>query len=76
MPQCSVILIDTNCLPIYRSPGRFFAVNELKVLVIHMLLTYDIRLPPGKEKDTPAWWFDTVMEKDPGVEVQFRRRQT
>jgi hypothetical protein len=40
-----------------------------------MLLTYDIRLPPGKEKDTPAWWFDTVMEKDPGVEVQFRRRQ-
>ncbi|CAG8135836.1 unnamed protein product [Penicillium salamii] len=28
-------------------PGRFFAVNEVKIALAHMLLKYDIKLAPG-----------------------------
>ena len=26
------------------SPGRFFAVNELKAMMVHILLNYDVKL--------------------------------
>jgi hypothetical protein len=47
-------------------------VNILKLLAAHLLLTYDFRIPDGKV--LPDWWFETIMEKDPRVEVEFRRR--
>ncbi len=30
------------------SPGRFFAVNEIKAILAHILVTYDIKLEEGK----------------------------
>lgn len=29
-------------------PGRFFADNEIKLIVAHTLLNYDVKLPPGE----------------------------
>jgi hypothetical protein len=31
------------------SPGRFFAVNEVKALFAHIVATYDFKLEEGKE---------------------------
>jgi hypothetical protein len=58
----------------HSSPGRFYAVAELKLFVAYLLLTYDVRVPEGKT--LPEWWFKTIMGKDPEVEVEFRRRRT
>jgi hypothetical protein len=30
------------------SPGRFFAATELKVLLAHMIVTYDMKFEEGK----------------------------
>ncbi len=30
------------------SPGRFFAVNEVKALIAHIVVTYDIKFEDGK----------------------------
>ncbi|KAL8882447.1 MAG: hypothetical protein Q9198_000561 [Flavoplaca austrocitrina] len=32
----------------YSCPGRFFAANEIKMILAHMLLMYDFRFPPGQ----------------------------
>ncbi|KAK4246332.1 cytochrome P450 [Corynascus novoguineensis] len=54
-------------------PGRFFASNEAKVILIHLLLRYDWRLP----EDAPvpriihyAW----ALRTDPTTKLQYRRR--
>jgi hypothetical protein len=30
------------------SPGRFFAANEVKALLAHMVVTYDMKIKEGK----------------------------
>jgi len=35
----------SNGLTFFDSPGRFFAANELKCLMGHILLNYDIKWP-------------------------------
>jgi hypothetical protein len=30
------------------SPGRFFAANEVKALLAHMVVTYDMKFEEGK----------------------------
>jgi len=54
------------------SPGRFFAVNEIKVMLAFMLLRYDFRLdgvrPPNSEFRGAA--FPSTVGK-----VLFRRRK-
>jgi hypothetical protein len=56
------------------SPGRFFAVNEIKVLVARILMTYDIKLAEGScvPHDRRMGTFRVVQTTD----VFFRRRQT
>jgi hypothetical protein len=31
------------------SPGRFFAVNEVKAFLAHVVVTYDIKFEEGKQ---------------------------
>ena len=35
---------DSDCF----SPGRFFAVNQMKALIAHIIVTYDFKLEEGK----------------------------
>lgn len=55
------------------SPGRFFAVNEIKVMLAFMLLRYDFKLdgerPPNSEFRGAA--FPSTVGK-----VLFRRRKS
>ncbi|KAK0484465.1 cytochrome P450 [Armillaria novae-zelandiae] len=51
-------------------PGRFFAVNELKVLMSHVLLNFDVKLD---KFPTPVWFSDNQMPNQ-SSKVLFRKR--
>lgn len=54
-------------------PGRFFAGNEIKMILAYFLIHYDIRFKDGQERPQPM---TMVMSKspDPNAEVLFRKR--
>ncbi|KAI9465132.1 cytochrome P450 [Lactarius psammicola] len=54
-------------------PGRFFAVNEVKALLAHILVTYDVKFEEGKQAPRSL----TInSSRIPGkANVMFRRRQ-
>jgi cytochrome P450 len=54
-------------------PGRFFAANEAKVILIHLLLKYDWQLPAGAPEPRVrhyAW----SLRTDPLTKMEYRRR--
>ncbi|CAK5261946.1 unnamed protein product [Mycena citricolor] len=54
-------------------PGRFFAVNEQKLLMAHMLVTYDVKLRDGKRPEDE--WMFVAGAANSTAEVMFRKRQ-
>ncbi|PBK99161.1 cytochrome P450 [Armillaria gallica] len=54
-------------------PGRFFAASELRIMLAHLVLTYDIQLPQGKERPRNTWIASTCIP-DPYGRVSFRKR--
>jgi hypothetical protein len=65
--------LSTELTHYVSSPGRFFAVTELKAMLTHVLLTYDVKLE--KEGVRPADHFVgfSVTPDRSGV-VMFRKR--
>lgn len=59
----------------FDSPGRFFAVNEVKAAVSHILLNYDIKLPGDATKVLPGIWFAGSRSPDPKAQILFRKRR-
>ncbi|KAJ5585495.1 uncharacterized protein N7459_005295 [Penicillium hispanicum] len=59
---------------VHACPGRFFAANESKLLLIHMLLRYDWKLKEGKQRPKNL---ELGVESltDPTVELLFRSRE-
>jgi hypothetical protein len=55
------------------SPGRFFAVNEIKVLLAHIVTTYDIKFEEGK--GAPREFSLSGMRFPREANVMFRARQ-
>ncbi|GFP59787.1 cytochrome P450 monooxygenase ATR2 [Trichoderma asperellum] len=55
-------------------PGRFFAGNEIKLILAFFLINYDVRLKKGDKRPQPM---ALVMTKgpNPNTEFEFRRRQ-
>ncbi|KAK6209890.1 cytochrome P450 [Colletotrichum tabaci] len=53
-------------------PGRFFAANEIKIVLAHILLQYEWRLPV----DAKAYIFDygNAAIMNPHLEIEIRRR--
>jgi cytochrome P450 len=54
-------------------PGRFFASNELKLAVAHILLKYDIQLAEGYEVGSLQLGVYKVV--DPMVKLEVKRRE-
>lgn len=54
-------------------PGRFFAVNELKMLFTHVLLNYDVKFEDGRMPEPQ--WFGVSCSPNRDAEVMFRKRQ-
>lgn len=56
------------------SPGRFFAAQELKIMLVHVVLNYDIRLKePGTLPRAVA--FTNFNSPSHSASVMFRKRQ-
>ncbi|KAL4790515.1 cytochrome P450 [Aspergillus venezuelensis] len=55
-------------------PGRFFAANELKIALCHILLKYDFRLPEGEKEPKPIIR-GTGMIAHPMAKMEIRRRE-
>ncbi|KAK0230010.1 cytochrome P450 [Armillaria nabsnona] len=53
-------------------PGRFFAVNELKALMSHVLLNFDVKLD---KFPTPVWFSDNQMPNQ-SSKVLFRKHSS
>lgn len=57
----------------YSCPGRFFAANEVKLALCHLLLKYEWKLAPGSSlKPVIA---GTNQNIDPAVRVMLKRRK-
>jgi hypothetical protein len=54
-------------------PGRFFAVNELKLLLSHTILHYDMKFDEKDEKPKVNM-FGARINLDAKTQVMFRRR--
>ncbi|KAH8996774.1 cytochrome P450 [Lactarius akahatsu] len=54
-------------------PGRFFAVNEVKALLAHVVVTYDVKFEEGKQAPSS---FSIGSMRVPGkANAMFRKRQ-
>ncbi|KAF9269386.1 cytochrome P450 [Marasmius fiardii PR-910] len=54
-------------------PGRFFAVNELKAMLSHILLTYDVRVED--DQFPPSDFYAGSSSPNTKAKVMFRKRQ-
>ncbi|KAK7743893.1 hypothetical protein SLS53_003915 [Cytospora paraplurivora] len=54
-------------------PGRFFASNEVKIALVHLLLKYDWQLPEGRPSDVVKSGTDCGV--DANARIMFRRRK-
>lgn len=56
-------------------PGRFFAANQLKLMIGHLLLNYDIELEqPGALPERV--WFEAAVLPHQTAKILYRKRQT
>lgn len=56
-------------------PGRFFASNEMKIALCHLLLKYDWKLRDGQTERPKNLQVDQGFLTDPSVVVLCRRRK-
>lgn len=54
-------------------PGRFFAANEIKLILARMLLRYDLRLPDGVTDMWPRLVTGSSSQPNPMVQIAFRK---
>ena len=55
----------------HHSPGRFFAESEVKAILAHILMTYDIEMPNGRPSNV---YFGEASLCDTNAEMMFRKR--
>jgi len=69
----NVSLTVTPHICIHYSPGRFFASIEMKALLAHIIVTYDLKLEDGKKVPREL---NIAAGRVPGkADVLFRKRQ-
>ncbi|PGH12056.1 hypothetical protein AJ80_06875 [Polytolypa hystricis UAMH7299] len=56
-------------------PGRFFAANEIKIALCHILLKYDFRLAPGSSGKPPVRKNGLSLNADSQTKIEIRRRK-
>lgn len=54
-------------------PGRFFAANEIKIALCHLLLKYDWKLPEGHDPKILAIGMSLML--DPTAKLLIKRRK-
>ncbi|KAI0129663.1 ent-kaurene oxidase [Xylariales sp. AK1849] len=54
-------------------PGRFFAANEIKLIMARILLQYDMRLPDGAKELLPHIVQGSVSQPNPRIQIELRK---
>lgn len=54
-------------------PGRFFANNEIKLIMVHLILNYEVKLPDSEGRPQNVWTEGAIMP-DGTKQVLFRSR--
>ncbi|KAI1338803.1 ent-kaurene oxidase [Xylariaceae sp. FL0016] len=54
-------------------PGRFFAANEIKLILARILLNYDMKMPEGVTERYPNMKMGTDAFPDPTKDIVFKR---
>ena len=55
-------------------PGRYFAEAEIKAILCHLLMNYDIRFSDAVKERPRNIFFETAIMPDPTQKVLLRRR--
>ncbi|KAF8844183.1 cytochrome P450 [Paxillus ammoniavirescens] len=73
----SFVSTSPECLPFghgrHACPGRFFAANELKSMLAHIVLSYDIKLEDNAIRPRSLHFASTIAAH-PTAKVMFRKR--
>lgn len=69
IPFITIITAD----PAPLSPGRFFAIVELKLMMAHLLINYDVALQSGAYP--PKLCFETLVIPSRTESILYRKRQ-
>jgi hypothetical protein len=69
-------LLDSSCnnLLVLNSPGRFFAVNEVKALLAHVILRYDVKFEKGKTSPPPIRLGSLLIPRNANLLFRERRK--
>lgn len=54
-------------------PGRFFASNEIKLIVVRLLLEYDVKMPDGVHERYASWTAGVIAGPDPSKTIMLRK---
>jgi len=57
-------------------PGRFFASNEIKMIMAYLLLNYDFEFPEGQTERPASLPFETQYLPNPSAKVLLRKRSS
>ncbi len=57
----------------YACPGRFFAALESKLILMHVLMHYDMKLPDGTQRPKNIFFADANIA-DPTSKILFKER--
>ncbi|KAI6022896.1 hypothetical protein PISMIDRAFT_672792 [Pisolithus microcarpus 441] len=72
-----MVAVNQNYLPFgygkHACPGRFLAADELKTMLAHVLISYDVKFEGRDTRPSSIKW-DTASMPDPTVRVMFRKR--
>jgi cytochrome P450 len=60
----------------YACPGRLFADYEIKLIMVHLLMTYDIERPPKQKGRPENFMAEAQMIPNHDAKVRMRRRRT
>ncbi|KIL65514.1 hypothetical protein M378DRAFT_162148 [Amanita muscaria Koide BX008] len=55
-------------------PGRFFVANELKLMLAHVVMNYDVKMADGKGRPG-SWKFGIHRAPDRTAQILFRKRR-
>ena len=71
---CILTAVRMTCLMTCASPGRFFAANELKAIMAHLIVNYDVKLEQEGMRPLNKY-FGLAVLPDPTAVVLFRKRR-
>ncbi|KKK13822.1 hypothetical protein ARAM_001605 [Aspergillus rambellii] len=58
----------------YACPGRFFASDQIKIFMCHLLLKFDFKLPPGEGRP-PVYTSGFSLIANPTAQILIRKRE-